>query len=143
MNLKEHFPAIIVIGFLIAGVAVFANDFFSSSTTASTVDVKLPALTETALRGEKSFSKNCAACHGVNAVGTQKGPPLVHDIYNPGHHGDGAFLLATRRGVRQHHWPFGDMPAQPQVAEKDVAAITRYIRELQTANGINYRPHRM
>ena len=35
------------------------------------------------------------------------------------------------------------MPPQPQVSDEDIAAIVRYIRELQEANGIRYRPHRM
>ncbi len=143
MKFKNRLPAVIVIGFLIAGGAMLANRFFSSSTAASLVEVKVPALSEIAQRGETSFSKNCAACHGVNAAGSQKGPPLVHDIYNPGHHGDGAFSQAARRGVQRHHWPFGDMPPQPQVTNEEVAAITRYIRALQAANGILYKPHRM
>jgi hypothetical protein len=47
-----------------------------------------------------------------------------------------AFELAVRRGVRAHHWRFGDMPAQPHVPPEEIASITRYIRELQKANGI-------
>jgi cytochrome c551/c552 len=35
------------------------------------------------------------------------------------------------------------MPPQPQVSDEELAAIIRYVRELQTANGIFYRPHRM
>jgi hypothetical protein len=38
--------------------------------------------------------------------------------------------------VSAHHWRFGDMPPQPAVAPAEVARITRYIRELQRANGI-------
>ena len=59
------------------------------------------------------------------------------------HHADEAFFMAAKFGVRQHHWRFGDMPAQPQVPKEDVANIARYIRELQVANGIVYREHRM
>jgi cytochrome c len=84
-----------------------------------------------------------AACHGLRAAGTEKGPPLVHDIYNPGHHADIAFFTAAKLGVRQHNWPYGDMPAQRQVTEEQIAAIVQYIREFQLANGIGYRPHRM
>ena len=144
MNLKGRLPMIFVVGFLIIGGIYAANRFFSPSIkNAQAVAVKVPALSKTARRGEESFSKNCAACHGVNASGTQKGPPLVHDIYNPGHHADGAFLMAARRGVRRHHWPFGNMPPQPQVTDEELKAITQYVRELQTANGIFYRQHRM
>ena len=52
------------------------------------------------------------------------------------HHGDAAFLLAVRNGVRAHHWRFGDMPPQPGLTGAEVAAITAYVRELQRANGI-------
>jgi len=108
-----------------------------------TVHVKVPSLSDVATRGKAAFDANCAPCHGVNASGSDKGPPLVHDIYNPGHHADGAFFLAAKLGVRQHHWPFGNMPPQPQVTEEQLKAIVLYVRELQSANGITYRPHRM
>jgi mono/diheme cytochrome c family protein len=95
------------------------------------------------MRGKIAFNANCAPCHGTNAAGGDKGPPLVHVIYNPGHHADGSFFLAAKRGVRRHHWRFGDMPPQPQVTDGELAAIVRYVRELQAANGIGNEPHRM
>jgi len=110
---------------------------------AQQVNVKVPALSETAARGKAAFDANCAPCHGANAAGTDRGPPLVHVIYNPGHHADGAFLVAAKLGVRQHHWQFGNMPPQPHVTEEQIAAIVRYVRELQAANGITERPHHM
>lgn len=67
----------------------------------------------------------------------------MHDIYNPGHHADEAFLRAARNGVQQHHWRFGDMPPQPQVSDEQLVQIVRYVRELQQANGIRFKPHRM
>ena len=77
------------------------------------------------------------ACHGVNAAGSDKGPPLVHKIYEPSHHGDAAFMSAVRVGVRPHHWNFGAMPPQPHVKDQDVERIVAYVRTLQRANGIN------
>ena len=115
----------------------------TNSTSEQTVNVKVPALSAQAVGGKEAFDANCAACHGQNAAGTKNGPPLVHDIYNPGHHSDEAFLFAVMQGVPQHHWPYGDMPPQPQVTAQQLAAIVRYVRELQVANGIQYRPHRM
>lgn len=109
----------------------------------TTVAVTVPELSAVAARGKAAFDANCAQCHGPNGIGSEQGPPLVHDIYNPGHHGDAAFFFAVAQGVRQHHWPYGDMPPQPQVSERQTAAIVRYVRELQEANGITYRPHRM
>ena len=60
--------------------------------------------------GETTFNANCAACHGKQAAGTDHGPPLVHKIYEPHHHGDQAFQLAAANGVKAHHWEFGNMP---------------------------------
>ena len=124
-------------------VFVILNGQSARAPTNQAASVSVPPLSHVAARGKIAFDANCAPCHGANASGTGRGPPLVHDIYNPGHHADGAFFLAAKLGVRQHHWPFGNMPPQPQVTEEEVAAIVRYVRELQVANGIRYHPHRM
>ncbi|WP_246660503.1 cytochrome c [Nitratireductor sp. XY-223] len=100
------------------------------------VNITVPELSSAAAAGKSLFDENCAACHGNNAAGSPDGPPLVHIIYEPGHHSDASFYLAVSQGVRQHHWTFGNMPAQPHVSEKDVALIIEYVRELQAANGI-------
>lgn len=102
----------------------------------------VPELSAEAQEGERYFNGVCASCHGQNGLGTEQGPPLVHDIYNPGHHADMAFVMAAQNGVRAHHWRFGNMPPQ-QVTRAEVARIVAYIRELQQANGITYRPHSM
>jgi hypothetical protein len=60
----------------------------------------------------------------------------VHRIYDPGHHADEAFLLAVRRGVRAHHWQFGDMPAVSAVSPDEVKLIIAYVRDLQKRAGI-------
>lgn len=101
-------------------------------------EVVLPQqLSAEAAVGKRGFDANCAACHGLNAAGRDgAGPPLIHVIYEPNHHGDRAFYVAALNGVRQHHWPFGDMPAVEGVTEADVASIVIYVREVQAANGI-------
>lgn len=102
-----------------------------------TVEVKLPSSYSAAAQdGMILFNRECAECHGENAAGTESGPPLVHRIYEPGHHGDAAFYVAARNGVRAHHWNFGNMPPRPDVTEPEMAAIVTYVRELQQANGI-------
>lgn len=134
-----------VIAWIVFG-AVAALAIMSRSTEESqavTVQVTPAALSAEAEAGEVLFKANCMACHGERASGTNLGPPLIHDIYNPGHHSDEAFYLAAATGVRQHHWPYGDMPPQPQVSREEVTKIIRYIREVQEANGIRYKPHRM
>ncbi|MEX0344837.1 MAG: cytochrome c [Rhizobiaceae bacterium] len=109
-----------------------------TATSAAMVDIVIPDLSEQASAGKKAFDANCAVCHGQNAAG-QDGvaPPLVHKIYEPNHHGDRAFYLAAKRGVRQHHWKFGDMPPVGSVDEGEVGKIIAYVRELQRANGIH------
>ena len=47
-----------------------------------------------------------------------------------------AVQRAVARGVRAHHWRFGDMPRVEGLTRGDVAAIVAYVRELQRANGI-------
>lgn len=136
----QLFP-ILVAGLLLVGSGVAAAAWFWWQESGS--GETPPELSAMAAQGKIAFDANCASCHGANAAGTQKGPPFIHDIYNPGHHSDKAFVLAVKQGVRRHHWPFGDMPPQLQVTDQELAAIVRYVRELQKANGIIYRPHTM
>lgn len=100
------------------------------------VEVAEPRLSEQAQAGKTLFDANCASCHGPSGSGSEQGPPLIYRIYHPGHHGDMSFYIAVRKGTRAHHWSFGDMPPQPQVAPGDIPAIIRYIREVQEENGI-------
>lgn len=104
---------------------------------AQTATVKQPQqLSVMAKFGRIAFDNTCATCHGDWGRGTEKGPPLIHRIYEPSHHADIAFTLAVQRGAKQHHWNFGNMPAQPQVSPEETEAIIRFIREVQEANGI-------
>lgn len=99
--------------------------------------VTVPELTAREEDGQSIFDQNCATCHGDNAAGRDGiGPPLVHRIYEPSHHGDAAFLIAVENGVRQHHWQFGNMSPVDGVSEVEVRAIIDYVRALQRANGI-------
>ena len=125
----------------IAAAAILSN--LPQGDQAFTVEVIAAPLSQEGEEGATLFKMNCQVCHGPSAAGSKVGPPLIHDIYNPGHHSDEAFYLAAATGVRQHHWPYGDMPAQPQVAREEVSKIIRYIREMQEANGIVYKRHSM
>lgn len=102
------------------------------------VSVSIPeTLSDAAVTGARAFEAKCSACHGASAAGKQGfGPPLVHRVYEPGHHGDMAFQLAVRNGVRGHHWKFGDMPPVAGLSVSEVDTIVAYVRELQRANGI-------
>lgn len=90
----------------------------------------------TADAGQQLFAQSCAVCHGSEAVGTDQGPPLVHEIYEPSHHPDESFHSAVANGVTPHHWNFGPMPAIPNLSEVQVDAIVAYVRGLQREAGI-------
>ena len=92
--------------------------------------------TDAELPGEQLFIANCSMCHGVNASGTALGPPLVDRIYEPGHHPDASFVIAVSRGVRQHHWQFGNMPAVPDLSIDQIQQVVCFVRQLQVADGI-------
>lgn len=145
MSFSENFPkyAVLTVVALGAGIALWKAFGTGPASKEAITTVTVPALSATASEGRQAFDANCASCHGTNAAGSDRGPPLIHDIYNPGHHGDGAFFLAAQRGVRQHHWGFGNMPPQPQVSQTEMQAIVQYVRELQQANGITSKQHRM
>ena len=87
--------------------------------------VIVPAsLTAREQMGLTAFTAKCADCHGVNGAGRAGiAPPLVHKVYEPSHHGDMAFELAVRNGVRAHHWPFGNMPPVEDLTTADIGAI--------------------
>lgn len=118
----------------IIGIVVIAM-FNRGSSGTSSVNVEVPELSASAQRGYRAFERNCVQCHGTHASGTDKGPPLVHRIYEPSHHGDAAIRRAVRLGVQPHHWRFGSMP-KVDTSDRELNAIITYIRELQRANGI-------
>ncbi|HEC18364.1 MAG TPA: cytochrome c [Gammaproteobacteria bacterium] len=87
-------------------------------------------------KGKVLFSDNCSRCHGTDARGTNHGPPLVHNIYRPGHHADISFHWAVKNGVKKHHWDFGDMPPIPNLTPEETGHIIAYIRKEQRTAGI-------
>lgn len=141
--MNKIIPAIAVAA-AIAGGAYYLSrapepaDAAAPAAGAPLVAITLPdSLSPAAMMGQRAFDATCAACHGQNATGKMGfGPPLVHKIYEPGHHADIAFQMAVQNGVRAHHWKFGDMPAQSGLTRADVGNIVTYVRELQRANGI-------
>lgn len=147
MNFRISFSKIsisfIFVALLTVAAWYFGRDSFQTTPNTATQSLFLPDYSMTARAGMVAFDGNCASCHGSNGIGTDKGPPLLHEIYNPGHHSDGSFVVSVKQGVRSHHWKFGNMPAQPQVNDQEITEIVRYVRELQAANGIGYREHRM
>ncbi|MDE0256148.1 MAG: cytochrome c [Rhodospirillaceae bacterium] len=147
MSLKQSAILLVLAGALVAGGYLMFGGWDRMAKTeaaseeggAPMVEIVLPTtLSAAAQSGKRLFDDNCVTCHGPNAVGQEElGPPLVHIVYEPNHHGDEAFQRAVALGVRAHHWRFGNMAPVEGLSRDDVALIVAYIRELQRANGIN------
>lgn len=136
-RVRKRTKALVVVGIAalaLIGIAAYAL-VVGRSSAGPTVDVRVPELSRLAQRGARAFEGSCSRCHGTNAGGTTNGPPLVHRIYEPSHHGDNAIRRAARLGVRPHHWRFGEMP-KVDVSDRELDGIIAYVRELQRANGI-------
>lgn len=118
--------------------AVFVLVLLSGTVMAQGMQIPKPSdgLMPNPARGKTLYGTNCASCHGADLKGSDKGPPMLHKVYEPSHHGDVAFQLAARNGVRAHHFKFGDMQAVPAVTPDDVAHITAFIRMEQRKVGI-------
>jgi len=116
-----------------AFAAIFATP---QAGRADTIEVKMPTLDMAGEAGRITFTKFCSSCHGASAGGTDKGPPLIHRIYEPNHHGDISFVRAARYGSRAHHWPFGDMPPVADIKDDELLDVIKFVREVQRANGI-------
>ncbi len=116
---------------------VSGNPAAQAASGAALVAVVVPELSSAEQIGKTTYDANCASCHGANGAG-QDGvaPPFVHRVYEPNHHGDGAFYSAAQNGVRAHHWSFGDMPPVEGITQDEVAQVVTYVRALQRANGI-------
>ena len=90
--------------------------------------------------GDVLYQANCAACHGNDLRGTDKGPSHLSVVYVPGHHGDLAFVVAARAGVRAHHWDFGNMAPVEGLSDDDLTAIIAFVRETQRIEGFEPYP---
>lgn len=82
-------------------------------------------------KGQVLFEKYCSTCHGLKLTGSDEGPPLLHPYYKPSHHGDASFYRAALKGVKAHHWHFGDMPPVEGMTESKIKSIVTYIRFYQ------------
>lgn len=118
--------SIIVMAVAAAGCASGGGDGVASA----------PAREADADRGAELYAASCALCHGERGDGTQTGPPLVHVIYEPGHHPDASFRNAVKNGVAAHHWSFGNMPPRPELSDGDIDDVIAYVRALQREAGI-------
>ncbi|MCL4798927.1 MAG: c-type cytochrome [Burkholderiales bacterium] len=96
-----------------------------------------PGFFPNSAKGGRLYQEKCASCHGKDLRGTPQGPPQIHVYYVPNHHGDAAYQIAVRNGVRQHHWRFGDMPPVPGLTPEDVGHIIAFVRREQKKAGLD------
>jgi mono/diheme cytochrome c family protein len=90
--------------------------------------------------GAGLYEAFCAECHGSDLRGTDLGPSHLSIVYEPGHHGDGAFQIAVLIGATPHHWDFGPMPPVEGLNEDDVDAIIAFVRQRQREEGFEPYP---
>lgn len=119
---------------LVVALAVAACGGDATESTPPAQDSELVA------QGEELFQASCAQCHGFDLRGTNTGPPLLSEVYEPGHHGDAAFLVAVQTGSPQHHWDVGPMPPVPGLSAEDVEAIVAFVRDRQRVEGFEPYP---
>jgi len=131
----KHAPAIFLTLFIAAGLGLVGAGVRASNHWMFD-NPREPEMTPALNLGKMNYDTYCASCHGKTARGTDKGPTFISKIYHPGHHGDGAFFLAPRNGVRAHHWPFGNMPPVEGVNDAQLQSILQYVRAVQQSNGL-------
>jgi len=85
---------------------------------------------EAAGRGEAIYQANCAACHGADLAGSQRGPSLLDPMYAPDRLTDAEISNAIRNGVGSDG-EFGDMPAAGGLDDTRIEAIIAYVRGIQ------------
>lgn len=117
-------PAIVFAIFGIAGLEVFFED-----------DNAAPGRSPIE-EGRLAFATECAGCHGRMAEGTGRGPALIDPVWGPSRFGDDAFRRAVREGVPSRLWRFGDMPAFPDLPEREVDRILAFVRQVQRTQGV-------
>ena len=82
-------------------------------------------------KGQLLYERYCSACHGIELQGSEQGPPLLHPFYKPSHHDDKSFVRAVLKGVKQHHWEFGDMPPVEGMTPKKTQRVVSFLRYYQ------------
>jgi mono/diheme cytochrome c family protein len=129
MRMKKCIGAILVV----LSISILGSTFIFAQEPAKREPPSVPPQFKI---GKLLYGKSCSSCHGVDLKGTEQGPPFLHRVYHPGHHGDGSFYLAVKRGVRAHHWKFGNMPPVEGIDDKMINAIVQYVRQVQKSAGL-------
>ena len=113
-GLKSRLPTLAVVAVVALGAGIIITRFLGGPTQGVVVAVEVPGLSPTAERGKLAYDANCAQCHGENGAGTDLGPSLIHDIYNPGHNattGPSATCRPSPRWAAARSRPSSDISA--------------------------------
>ncbi len=109
-------------------VVVFVLMPVSAVPALSAEEIKIPFHLA---KGQLLYEKYCSSCHGLQLNGSDKGPPLIHPFYKPSHHNDKSVYRAALKGVKQHHWNFGDMPPVVGMTPGKMDRVVPYLRYYQ------------
>ena len=135
--MKLETLAVFVAALLLGSIGiVMINAPAKSGQSAIYQNPKEPKMTQRLNLGKLNYDTYCASCHGETGGGSEKGPTFISRIYHPGHHGDKSFYIAAKRGVRAHHWPFGDMKPVKGISDDQITLIVEYVRAIQQVNGL-------
>jgi len=98
---------------------------------------KIPELSALAQHGRTIINERCAVCHGVDGTGgSRTGPPILHPMYRDAVFPDFVFKRSVLEGKREKNWRFGPMPPVEGLSDKDVDGVIAFVREVQTATGV-------
>ena len=122
----------------VAGTAACSGDAGDGSGSSGAGDDRAAATDASA--GADVYAETCAACHGEDLRGTDRGPSHLSIVYEPGHHSDESFRSAILQGSPQHHWTFGDMPPVEGLDDDQIDAVIAYVREVQEREGFEPYP---
>lgn len=82
--------------------------------------------------GQIHYHKLCGNCHGPDAMGGNRAPKLIQEIYSSNAYSDKKFTEIILNGSDS-----GAMPSQKgKVSEKEIKEIINYIRYSQKTSGL-------
>lgn len=125
----------VAVGFVLATLVFTAVGCTSDSTSDRSGDASKRS-------GAAIYRTKCAACHGSDLRGTNRGPSQFSQVYEPTHHPDESYRSAIANGVTAHHWNFGDMKPIAGLDDAEIDAVIAYIRSQQAEHGFEQYPPR-
>ncbi len=132
----RNLAALVVLAVLTVTAGLVAPAADAAAAKATYTGAKEPKMSPRLALGKLNYDAYCAECHGKTAAGSDKGPTFISRVYHPGHHGDGSFFVAPKKGARAHHFRFGDMKPVSGVTDAQLQSILEYVRAVQQANGL-------